>query len=266
MSPPGSMASSLTQIRDIALSIQHLTAGFTPEVMPPDEPIPPSLMSLPCARSIVLELVDIGVSDSVAAKMSDAYMRSVDKLRIACEDAMRNALATVSSGGASSSRSSVSDKQTMLHNIFVTKYSQHTTAWMDEAFVCARKIVAAASPITCNGERNTKGKQTFNHVCTVILCAVVCLNSSCNPVLRAPSRTLLRRESITYPCRQELPGEEVWYDIQANPRLGTISVFIYLLDAYSQYSSKIAAIELEKKAKYSGENPNTRLGNCHSTH
>ena len=164
-----SMTSSLSQIRDIALSIQNLTSGCAPgqEPMPPTDSIPLDLISLPRTSSIVPKLVDIGLSDGVAVKISDAFMRSAEELHKTCEETMRNSLAAISNG-ASSPQLSVLDKQTMLHNVFAAKYAQHTTAWMDEAFAYAQKIIATAP--TCADEKDRNVKQAFNHVCTYIPC------------------------------------------------------------------------------------------------
>lgn len=161
---PELVVSSLSKIRDIALSIQNLTAGCAQQIdNARGAPLPTNLLTLPCATSIVPKLVGLGVAESVATKISSAYIRSADELRKTSEIALQNALAAVSNTSASS-RSSIADKQAMLYNIFATKYSNHTNAWMDEALRHAQKIIATTSASAHNSPTARKEKHAFNHV------------------------------------------------------------------------------------------------------
>ncbi|KAF8078875.1 hypothetical protein FPV67DRAFT_1466731 [Lyophyllum atratum] len=153
------------------------------------------------ATSIASQLEAIGLSPVIARLASDKYLKAAHDLRDICQTSLRNAFRKASMKGSVTQE----ETQTMIQ-VWNAAYTQHTSAWVEEAFANARDAVAKAESTAAERLQKDK-KPVFNHEYTPVLEKYF----EYNAYPSAPDRAVLARKSMMTPRQIE-----VWFQNHRN--------------------------------------------------
>jgi hypothetical protein len=219
-----SLEESLRTIRGVAEKIKvaatsafpHATQSTSADPTDPSaQPLP--TFSLPPPQDILPLLEGRGLPSEITHQISAVFSQAANSLRSHYEAVLHDTCARLAQHHSHPDITPLPTLYERLHNIYEGQYKTKLSGWITE------RLSSLPSSLEAPKDKCGNGKHPFNHVSKHASPSKTAPHTL-HTVLRPPPRTLLRGKSVTNSRRQELPGEEVWYDFQANTCLGTTHV------------------------------------------